>query len=112
MSQRVSATRPMHIHTIWDRRPGSKMQRLLALFTPSAEDKLHDFVEERKLYHWRSWDDGLRLTIPLDNKTPHKAIGDLAILMEIGGLDKDWEFLTYMLTDDPDEFDPVVRIMD
>ncbi|SCO42528.1 uncharacterized protein FFNC_08571 [Fusarium fujikuroi] len=111
MSQRVSTTRLMHIHTIWDRRRVSKMQRLLAPFIPSAEDKLHDFVEEHKLYHWRSWDDGLRLTIPLDNKTPHKALVDLATLMEIGGLDKDWEFLTYMFTDDPDEFDPVVRIM-
>ncbi|CZR37802.1 uncharacterized protein FPRO_07007 [Fusarium proliferatum ET1] len=86
MSQRVSATRPMHIHTIWDRRPVSKMQRLLTLFIPSAEDKLRDFVEEYKLYHWRSWDDGLRLTIPLYMKTPHKTIADLAILMEIG----DW----------------------
>lgn len=88
------------------------MQRLLALFIPSAEDKLYDFVEEYKLYHRRSWDDGLRLTIPLYMKTPHKTIADLAILMEIGGLDKDWEFVTHVLTDDPDEFDPVVHIMD
>ncbi|KAI1035638.1 hypothetical protein LB504_006122 [Fusarium proliferatum] len=112
MSQRASTTRPTYIHTTWDRRPVSKMKIVLALFTPSAEDKLHDFIEEHKLYHWRSWDDGLRLTIPLDNKNPHKALVDLAILMEIGELDKDWVFFTYMLTDDPDEFDPVVRIMD
>ncbi|KAF4477186.1 hypothetical protein FAGAP_12466 [Fusarium agapanthi] len=111
MSQPDSATKPMHIHTIWGRRPMSKVQRLVALLIPWAETKLLNFVRKYELHHRDFWDDGLRLTVPLGNKTPLKALADLAALMEIEGLDKDWEFVAYALTDTPDEF-PVMCIMD
>ncbi|KAF5697529.1 hypothetical protein FMUND_15386 [Fusarium mundagurra] len=110
MSQTDSATKPMHIHTIWGRRPMSKLKRLVALFVPMAEIQLLEFISKHKLCHTGFWDDGFRLTIPLDNKTPQKALADLAALMEIGELHKYYEFVAYVLTDNPDEFDPDVAI--
>ncbi|KAF5534573.1 hypothetical protein FNAPI_12311 [Fusarium napiforme] len=84
-----------HIHTIWDRRPMSRIKRLIAVFVPMAEIQLDDFIEKHKLRHIGVWHDGLRLTIPLDNKTPQKALADLAALMEIGELDKYYEFVAW-----------------
>ncbi|PNP76604.1 hypothetical protein FNYG_10023 [Fusarium nygamai] len=98
---------------MWDRRPMSRMKRLFALLIPIAETKLLIFIKKHKLHHHMDfWDDGFRLTVPLDNKTPQKALVDLAAQMEIGGLDKYYEFVAYVLTDTPDEFDPVMYIID
>jgi hypothetical protein len=91
----------------------SKMKRLFALFIPIAETKLLIFIRKNKLHHHMDfWDDGFRLTIPLDNKTPQKALADLAAQMEIGGLDKYYEFVAYVLTNDPHEFDRGVCMID
>jgi hypothetical protein len=54
------------------------------------------------------WDNKLRLTVPLGNKIPEKALADLGALMEIEGLDKYWEFVTRVLTDDPLKVNPRV----
>ncbi|KAF5576356.1 hypothetical protein FPANT_10966 [Fusarium pseudoanthophilum] len=112
MSQ-PAATRLTHIHTTWDRRPMSKMKSLFALFIPIAETKLLMFIKKHKLHHHMDfWDDGFRLTIPLDNKAPQKALANLAAEMELGGLDKHYEFVAYVPTDTPDEFDRGVCIID
>ncbi|KAK7574738.1 hypothetical protein V3481_016711 [Fusarium oxysporum f. sp. vasinfectum] len=84
------------------------MQKLVGLFIPKADIKLFKFVVKHKLYHMDYWDDKLRLTVPLGNKIPEKALADLGALMEIEGLDKYWEFVTQVLTDDPLKVDPRV----
>nr|RBQ90725.1 hypothetical protein FVER53263_21097 [Fusarium verticillioides] len=111
MSQPPTA-KSTHIHTIWGRRPMSRIKNLIALFVPMAEFQLQEFIEKHKLRHIGVWDDGLRLTIPLDNKTPQKALTDLTALMEIGRLDKYYEFVAYVLTNDPEEFNRGVCIID
>ncbi|KAF5658766.1 hypothetical protein FCIRC_12738 [Fusarium circinatum] len=112
MSQPDSPAKPMYLHTTWGRRPMNTMQRLLALLIPWAETKLLNFIKKYEVRYRDFWDDGLRLTVPLGNKTPLRALADLATLMEIEGLDKDWEFVSYVLTGTPDEFDPVSCVRD
>ncbi|KAF5239341.1 hypothetical protein FANTH_10000 [Fusarium anthophilum] len=94
MSQPDSPTKSMYLHTIWGRRPMNTMQRLLALLIPWAETKLLNFIKKYEIHYRDFWDDGLRLTVPLGNKTPLRALADLATLMEVEGLDKDWEFVS------------------
>ncbi|EWG54072.1 hypothetical protein FVEG_12370 [Fusarium verticillioides 7600] len=101
MSQPPTA-KSTHIHTIWGRRPMSTIKNRIALFVPMAEFQLQEFIEKHKLRHIGVWDDGLRLTIPLDNKTPQKALADLTALMEIGRLDKYYEFVA-KATENPEK---------
>ncbi|KAI3576029.1 hypothetical protein IWW34DRAFT_791340 [Fusarium oxysporum f. sp. albedinis] len=108
MSQPTSVSKPTHTHTIWRQRPLNKMQRLVGVFIPKADIKLFKFVVKHKLYHMHYWDDELRLTVPLGNKIPEKALADLGALMAIERLDKYWEFVTRVLTEDPLKVDPRV----
>ncbi|KAF5637821.1 hypothetical protein F52700_4523 [Fusarium sp. NRRL 52700] len=112
MSPPDSDSKPMYIHTIWGRRPMSKWKRLLALLIPEAKAKLLNLVKKHNLHHMDCSNDELRLTVPLDNKTPPRALVDLAAKMEVEGMDKDWEFVAYILTDTPDELGASMPVID
>ncbi|KAF4951338.1 hypothetical protein FGADI_7536 [Fusarium gaditjirri] len=110
MSQPTSVTKPIYTHTIWRQKPLGTVQRLVSTVITVPENKLQRLVKKYKICFAHRWDDKLRLTISLGNKSSEEALSDLGALLEDEGLDKYWEFVTQVLTDDPCKID--ARIQD
>lgn len=110
MSQPTSITGPTHTHTIWRKREKklSITQKLVGIVTTNPEEKLNKFTIQHKIYWSSQWDNKLRLTVPLGDKSPEETLENLGALMKDEGMDQYWEYVTQFHTDDPCKVDPRV----
>ncbi|CVK85765.1 uncharacterized protein FMAN_06697 [Fusarium mangiferae] len=110
MSEPTSITGPTHTHTIWRKREKklSMTQKLVSRVTTSPEEKLKKFIMKHEIYWSNQWDNKLRLTVPLDGKSPEETLANIGALMQDEGINQYWEYVTQVHTDDPRKVDPRV----
>ena len=110
MSQPTSITGPTYTHTIWRKRENelSTAEKLVGIVKPSPEKKLEKFITKHKIYWNSQWDNKLRLTVPLGDKSPEETLANLGALMQDDGMNQYWEYVTQVHTDDPRKVDPRV----
>ncbi|SCV51808.1 uncharacterized protein FFB14_12233 [Fusarium fujikuroi] len=110
MSEPTSITVPTHIHTIWRKRENelSTAEKLVGIVKPSPEKKLEKFITKHKIYWNSQWDNKLRLTVPLGDKSPEEILANLEALMQDDGMNQYWEYVTQVHTHDPRKVDPRV----
>ncbi|KAF5637822.1 hypothetical protein F52700_4524 [Fusarium sp. NRRL 52700] len=93
MSEPYSNNESTHVHTIWRKRERefSRTQKLVGKVTGTPEKKLHKFILKHEIIWNSQWDDKLRLTVPLKDKSPEQTLANLGVLMQDEGLAEYWE---------------------
>ncbi|CVK85282.1 uncharacterized protein FPRN_06841 [Fusarium proliferatum] len=93
MSEPTSITVPTHTHTIWRKREKKLgiTQKLIGIVTTNPEEKLNKFTIKHKIYWSSQWDNKLRLTVPLGDKSPEETLANLGALMKDEGMDQYWD---------------------
>ncbi|KAF4477187.1 hypothetical protein FAGAP_12467 [Fusarium agapanthi] len=111
MSEPTSIAEPTHIHTIWRKRERelSRTQKIFGKIRATPEKKLYNFIMKHEICWTSQWEDKLRLTMPLGDKSPEETLANLGALMQDEGMDEYWEYVTQVHTDDPRKVDPRVE---
>ncbi|KAF5594136.1 uncharacterized protein FSUBG_9558 [Fusarium subglutinans] len=110
MSEPTPITEPTHTHTIWRKRELSRTQKLIGKVKGTPEKNTNNFIIKHGICWARQWEDRLRLTMPLGDKSPEETLADLGALMQDDGINQYWKYVTQVLTDDPRKVEKVEQI--